>query len=212
MTKDTVNLKSLTPLLAELERAARWVPDATGMDYLEHPIVFTIQTNGRRPSVLGHFASERWADKDGNKVHEISIAAEHLHREPIEVIETVIHELVHAWNEELGVQDTSRGNLYHNKQFKEAAESVGLVVVKMATHGWAGTSLSDSLRAKIEDGLVIDEKVFELARQALPKAPKKPPTKQYTYRCQPCGYSVRSKKAGLSITCDDCGEKLEIKS
>lgn len=54
--------------------------------------------------------------------YEINICAEHLARPFEQVAETLLHEMVHLYNLQIGVQDTSRNGTYHNKKFKEAAE------------------------------------------------------------------------------------------
>lgn len=60
--------------------------------------------------------------------YEINICAEHLARPFEQVAETLLHEMVHLYNLQIGVQDTSRGGTYHNKKYKEAAEQHGLTV------------------------------------------------------------------------------------
>lgn len=57
-----------------------------------------------------------------------------------QVAETLLHEMVHLYNLQIGVQDTSRGGTYHNKKYKEAAEKHGLTVEKDAKYGWTKTS------------------------------------------------------------------------
>jgi hypothetical protein len=64
--------------------------------------------------------------------YEINICAEHLARPFEQVAETLLHEMVHLYNLQIGVQDTSRGGTYHNKKYKEAAEQHGLTVGKDA--------------------------------------------------------------------------------
>ena len=52
---------------------------------------------------------------------------------------------VHYFNYERGVQDCSRGNTYHNRRFKEAAEARGLMVEHSDKYGWSHTAPSDLL-------------------------------------------------------------------
>lgn len=73
--------------------------------------------------------------------YEINICAEHLARPFEQVAETLLHEMVHLYNLQIGVQDTSRGGTYHNKKYKEAAEQHGLTVGKDAKYGWTVTTL-----------------------------------------------------------------------
>ena len=79
--------------------------------------------------------------------YEINICAEHLARPFEQVAETLLHEMVHLYNLQIGVQDTSRGGTYHNKKYKEAAEQHGLTVGKDAKYGWTVTTLNDEAKA-----------------------------------------------------------------
>ena len=81
--------------------------------------------------------------------YEINICAEYLSRPFDKVAETLLHEMVHLYNLQVGVQDTSRGGTYHNKKYKEAAEKHGLIVEKDAKYGWTKTSLNDEAQAFI---------------------------------------------------------------
>ena len=71
-----------------------------------------------------------------------------------EVAATLLHEMVHYYNYENGIQDCSRGNTYHNRRFKAAAEAHGLIVEHSDKYGWSHTSPSDELLDFIlENGL-----------------------------------------------------------
>lgn len=65
------------------------------------------------------------AMKKDDGFYEINICAEHLARPFEQVAETLLHEMVHLYNLQIGVQDTSRSGTYHNKKYKEAAELIG---------------------------------------------------------------------------------------
>lgn len=83
---------------------------------LEEPII-TIQST---PRAYGHVTvAKAWQRGDTTR-HELNIGAGTLAR-PIEnVVATTLHECVHLWNLQNGIQDCSRGGQYHNKKFKEA--------------------------------------------------------------------------------------------
>ena len=61
------------------------------------------------------------------------------------VVATLLHEMVHYYNYERGVQDCSRGNTYHNKHFRDAAEARGLHVERSDKYGWAITEPTEEL-------------------------------------------------------------------
>jgi len=109
---------------------------------LSRPTI-TIQST---PKAYGHFSlrEDTWISKLGG-THEINIGAGTLSRPIEEVAATLLHEMVHYYNYEMGIQDCSRGNTYHNRRFKEAAEARGLIVTHSDKYGWSHTSPSDRL-------------------------------------------------------------------
>lgn len=88
---------------------------------LEIPVP-AIQVEAIRYRTLGTYRSGRngFALKD-----EITINARHAGQALSEVLTTLLHELLHAWQEVYG--RPGRGN-YHNKEFRAKAGSLGLVV------------------------------------------------------------------------------------
>jgi len=113
---------------------------------LSRPTI-TIQST---PRAYGHFSlrDDTWVSKLGG-THEINIGAGTLARPIEEVAATLLHEMVHYFNYENGIQDCSRGNTYHNKKFKAAAEAHGLNVTHSDKYGWSHTSpcCGNSVRA-----------------------------------------------------------------
>ena len=116
--------------------------DAYFESALSRPTI-TIQST---PKAYGHFSlrEDTWLSKNG-ATHEINIGAGTLSRPIEEVTATLLHEMVHYYNYENGVQDCSRGNTYHNRRFKECAESHGLCVEHSDKYGWSHTTPSDGL-------------------------------------------------------------------
>ncbi|KAB7891445.1 SprT-like domain-containing protein [Poseidonibacter ostreae] len=79
----------------------------------------------RKKRVMGYFSSHRWIDKDENKVHELAINPTYFTScNFIEVFQTVVHEMVHLWQFELG---TPSRRAYHNKEWADKMESLGLM-------------------------------------------------------------------------------------
>lgn len=109
---------------------------------LSRPTI-TIQST---PRAYGHFSmrDDTWVSVTGSS-NEINIGAGTLAR-PIEnVCATLLHEMVHYYCHVNGIKDTSRGNTYHNKRFKEIAESHGLKVSHHEKYGWTITEPNDEL-------------------------------------------------------------------
>lgn len=74
--------------------------------------------------------------------HEINISADFLDRPANCIIATLMHEMCHLYAIQNNIKDTSRANIYHNKKFKEIAESHGLMVEFSEHIGYSRTSLA----------------------------------------------------------------------
>lgn len=108
---------------------------------LEEPII-TIQST---PRAYGHVTVAKAWHKGTTTRHELNIGAGTLDR-PIEnVVATMLHECVHLWNMQQGIQDTSRGGAYHNKRFRDAATARDLDISYDPRIGWSITQPTDAL-------------------------------------------------------------------
>lgn len=177
---------------------------------LIRPII-TIQTGKR--SVLGWCSvGKRWVDSD-NSYYEINIVAENLARSLDDIVETMLHEMVHLYNSQHGVSDCTRTQ-YHNKKFKEVAEAHGLIAEKAGYRGYTLTKLNDDGVKFVNELTANGIGDFELNRGVPSESePKigigKTPIKMYTYECE-CGIKIRNKSGLLNIVCGDCGCKFEL--
>lgn len=188
---------------------------------LEEPII-TIQST---PRAYGHVTCGKvWKSKDSHR-YELNIGAGTLAR-PIEnVVSTLLHEMVHIYHLMNDIQDCSRGNTYHNKKFKEKAESVGLVIDYDSRIGYSVTSPSDALILYICDQGWSDIQMNrgEFTRVSVGTAagnkntgnpddestPSKRPSSTRKYICPCCKQSVRATKT-VNIICGNCCEKMVV--
>lgn len=136
--------------------------------------------------------------KDGG-FYEINICAEYLSRSFSEVAGTLLHEMVHLYNLQIGISDTSRSGKYHNKKFKKVAEQHGLIVKQNNTYGWSITQLNDDAINFIND---LGSSQFQLYRLKPPKS--KPHSSTRKYVCPTCRCIVRATK-DVYIICGVCG-------
>lgn len=207
-----VSRKRQSPLstaaaLSELERWYR-IFNAQLLDgKLSDRVVITIQSMGRHRRSLGWHSPKRWTGTRRRTMSEINVVAEALRRPAEEVLETLLHEMAHKFNEERGIQDVTSAQQYHNKRFKEAAELAGLVVQQVPKFGFALTSLGPRAKEVIH-GHRPDRKAFLLSRVAEGPGIPKAPTKLAKWVCE-CGYGVRVAKKDFNATCDDCGEQFQ---
>lgn len=184
---------------------------------LSRPTI-TIQST---PRAYGHFSlrEDTWISKLGG-THEINIGAGTLAR-PIEnVCATLLHEMCHYYNFELGIQDCSRGGTYHNRRFKETAEGHGLNVEHSEKYGWSHTEPSEALLDFVlENGLtdiLINRNEFTVFQipgagthsGTAPTGACKPSSTR-KYICPCCGMSVRATRL-VNIACLDCDSPMVL--
>ena len=195
--------------------------DLLNAEFFENALSRPTITIQSTPPAYGHFSlrEDTWVSKLGG-THEINIGAGTLSRPIEEVAATLLHEMVHYYNYEMGIQDCSRGNTYHNRRFKEAAEARGLIVTHSDKYGWSHTSPSDRLLEVILDNDLTDILInrneytgFRItgtgthsgAGTVLP--PKRSSTRKYICPC--CGMSVRATRA-VNVACMDCDMPLVL--
>jgi predicted SprT family Zn-dependent metalloprotease len=96
----------------------------------------------RRAHSYGFFAPNLWTSLNGDTskfskyAHEISLNPDYLLRPPVEWHSTLVHEMVHLWQNEFGKPSHSS---YHNKQWANKMESIGLMPSDTGQPGGART-------------------------------------------------------------------------
>lgn len=200
--------QSLKPIIGKLENLFSKFNSRFYNGELQNPVI-TVSPDTTKGAYGWCTAWKAWSnsDKKDDGFYEINICAEHLARPFEQVAETLLHEMVHLYNLQIGVQDTSRGGTYHNKKYKEAAEKHGLTVEKDAKYGWTKTSLNDEAKAFIES---LEDTKFELHRKKMLKIPGASKTKQSTrkYVCPICDCIIRATKE-VHVICGDCNVVFE---
>jgi len=177
--KETVNILSLRQPLGETERLMDWIVDK--QDLLNSlDVVPIIQTGGQRSNCLGWTASidEKGFGKgwnvDGKLACELTLVAEKLDRPLPEVLETIVHEMVHVICAAQGIKDCSAGGR-HNKEFMAMARNMGLHVETVTddkgnekplnkSRGFTDTSLTPELEAQIFEEFKPDASAFNMFR------------------------------------------------
>lgn len=181
---------------------------------LSEPVITIQKTRGR---TLGHFTVDRvWVDKNNEEdeetsYYEINVDPRWFNtRTPADVAETLLHEMCHYYNKMNDIKDCS-GNV-HNKKFKSSAEKVGLIVEKGKGVGYGYTSMSDELRAYMEEVVKPNETAFEYFRSVPVKlfgtgGGRKKSTFKYT--CPECGAEVKGKR-DMTIKCGICDVVMKM--
>jgi hypothetical protein len=137
---------------------------------------------------LGHF---RHGHNGFGLKAEIAINRRYLHREPWRVLGTLLHELLHAEQEE-NSKPGKHG--YHNKAFRARAMEFGLIIDSRGHTQYAPTSRFKTLLA--QHGIHIPDlppPVVKLSGQS----------KQKLWMC-PCGIRARVAVPRFHVRCPDC--------
>lgn len=183
---------------------------------LETPII-TVQS---KPGTWGHCSVAKiWRRKE-DSTYEMNIAAEVLDKELEEIIDTLLHEMIHLYCRMKGIKETSRNGTYHNGKFKELAERCGLVCVKTA-YGW--NTVGKGNEKLIEYALSKGWTEFRIGRglalpaligtsgssstTSTPGSTGRAPSSTRKYICPCCKMSVRATKI-VNIMCGDCHETM----
>jgi hypothetical protein len=133
-----------TDLIEELYRSFDFFNEHFCKGELKRPII-TTQGDKREGSTYGWFGKQFWLDnsaEEGVYIDELNLTAESLHRDPEQVLETLLHEMAHLKNAQADIHDCTKSQ-YHNDKFKAAAEFFGLEVSRRKGKGWATTKLDE---------------------------------------------------------------------
>lgn len=197
----------LSAFLAAVERAYDDINRELFESALSKKPVITISPT---PGSCGHFTPwESWKDADGNGRYEINLGAETIDCPTIELMDTLVHEMVHQYCHENGLADTSRSGTYHNKTFRREAMRRGLRVEHDSRVGWGLTSPGDALLALDRRGLFdhIDNTLHRIGASRTAREPGKARSSTRKYVCPSCGMSVRATRK-VNVMCMDCEERL----
>lgn len=181
---------------------------------LTEPVITIQKTKGR---TLGHFTVDRtWRDKNNEESEETSYYEINVDprwfnsRTPADVAETLLHEMCHYYNKMNDIKDCS-GNV-HNKKFKASAEKVGLVVEKGNGVGYGYTSMSEALKAYMDEVVKPNEEAFEYFRSTPMKPSGGGGTRKknmFKYTCPECGQEVKGKR-DMTIKCGLCDVVMKM--
>ncbi len=177
-------------------------------------VVVVVGSGGRMSPNL--FAKDTWY-RDGEKqgvLHEVLIVAEQLHRTPVEIFTTLLHEATHGLAHARGIKDVSGRR--HNKKFANLASEMGMIPPEKADSrvGYsAATMTQEAIDAYDRDIELIAEQL-KLCRKI--KLVEKE-TKKTTWMAEcGCDRKIRIPKKTiddpeyLNIDCAICGNSFKL--
>jgi len=146
---------------------------------------------------------------DGSTTHEIALNPDVLDRPLIETFSTLVHEMVHQWQQDFG--HPPRGG-YHDKEWGARMLAVGLVPSNTGEPG--GKQTGQQMTHYIDPAGLFQQALDRMppdvrlpwlsgSLSAAPKPPSKNKMKM-KYVCS-CGQQVWGK-AELAVICGECGE------
>jgi hypothetical protein len=176
----------------------------------EAVLVVASGSEGKRLN-LGHFAPHRW-QVNGSDRHEVLVGGEGLHRGPLEVLGTLLHEAAHGLAQARGIADTSRQGRYHNRRYATLARELGLEVASVKPIGWSASTVPEPTAAAYAAQLEELTAALVLWRRQEHHSGTGPRSRNLLAAACGCGRRIRAAKATLAeapILCGACVQPFE---
>jgi hypothetical protein len=148
-------------------------------------------TIGRSSKVHGHFTQFKPWQAGTENFHEIFLSAPSFSRGARATLGTLLHEVAHSLDLQNGIQGTTAEG-YHNKKFKNTAESLGLEIGQVKGKGWTDTKVPDSCVARWQEAHDIIEAALRLTATADE------------------GAKAKGRNKNLKVAVCGCGEKIRL--
>jgi hypothetical protein len=196
-------------LLAALEHAWQTIRQRHP-DVPEAVLVVASGSEGKRLN-LGHFAPHRWQVQGADR-HEVLVGGEGLHRGPLEVLGTLLHEAAHGLAQARSIQDTSRQGRYHNRRYATLARELGLEVAGVKPIGWSATTVPETTASAYAGQLEELQAALVLWRRQEHRIGTGTRSRNLLAAGCGCGRRIRVAKATLAeapILCGACEQPFE---
>lgn len=183
-------------------------------DFFSSALPIPILTVQSKPGTYGHCTlGQVWQRKDSN-AYELNIAAEVLNFPIEEIIDTLLHEMVHLYCRINHIQDVSRGGTYHNNKFKYEAEKRGLTCYKTEKYGWNTKPNDNIISYALQKGwseICISRNtpisMVPLHSTSSTADNDRRPSSTRKLVCPSCGQSVRATRS-VNILCGNCMQQM----
>lgn len=120
------------------------------------------------------------------------------------IINSLLHNMIHLENSINGIQDTSNRGTYHNKKFLLKANACGAITEK-TKYGYKIIGVNEEL------SFIVNHyrKTFPNKKEFICNNTEKRKSSTRKYICPCCGNSFRATK-NINVLCEDCGCKFEL--
>ena len=190
--------------------------NALNTDFWSDELPQVIVTVQSKPGTYGHSSRAKVWQRKEDSLFEINVAAEVLSYPIEETIDTLLHEMVHIFCRVHEIKEVSNGTAYHNKRFKEIAESHGLSCVYTGSrYGWNTQPGDNLIEYAIEKGwseIQISRSTVQAIRigasgtsqaGAAQVSGVKAPSSTRKLICPKCSQTVRATRK-VNILCGVC--------
>jgi Uncharacterized protein conserved in bacteria len=181
------------------------------------PCLITMQ---RHKGTFGYFSGERFANTTNLKevTDEIALNPTHFaNRQPIEVLATLVHEMVHLWQHHNG-KPPRKG--YHDKQWGGKMREIGLIPTATGEPG--GKETGQKMTHLIEENghfanaatkLLVEHPaiLYHDRSSENDTTRKKKAASKTKYTCPGCGLNAWAKPDAL-LVCGSCKKSLEARN
>lgn len=171
-------------------------------------------TLNRKNKSFGYFSPERFTDRkefhDGADIiaHEIALNPDCFGRTDKDILSTLVHEMVHAWQQCFGKVPR---RAYHDKQWASKMIEVGLYPSSTGEPG--GKTTGQNMTHYVVNGGRFEQSFLKLqrtnftlnwqSRSDIGGILKKKAKSKTKYTCASCDLNVWGKP-GIKIRCEDC--------
>jgi len=168
-------------------------------------------TLNRKRNARGYFHAEQFVHRtDSDCLHEIALTPDTMGRSIPEVLSTLVHEMVHLWQQEYG-KPGKGGN--HNKEWGVKMDEVGLEPTSTGAPG--GKRTGRKVTHMITPGGAFEVALADLkvdleyfAKPPMPGKAKKKDLSKLVSCCPECNARAWSKQ-GFFLICGDCNIQME---
>lgn len=159
-----------------------------------------------RVTNLGYF---RLGLNDFAVKNQINLNRIHINRPLNELLQTLVHEIVHMWEQVYVPEEKRTKNWYHTKTFREKLGEIGIFTDTKGCHVAVGDPFRYILE-KLGVGFPDLKEDYDAGVLVLPPRKKKKGSSKLKKWVCGCTQSVRIGKKEFFATCDLCNQKFAL--